>query len=259
MLHPARSEARADGKQFGTVLIYIVTFIKLRQKTRQIFKTLGHNAQDSPCKRTVEAVNRVTKLMTLYPCVYVLLTLPLSAGRMWTMAHNSRSQSDTFTCVAGGMLTSCGWVDSILYTLTRRQLLKDTMPSGASSRRAESQTLETAPGIKGITHTRTVTVEGVQLDDPDPHKSRTRASICFQSSTACRRPSSHPDRVDHISVVASPLDQDVHPPIGLRKILDDEGRLNDVAGGEESDSGRVGRRSVASSGRIASTASAIEQ
>ncbi len=91
--------------------------------------------------------------MTLYPCVYVLLTLPLSAGRMWSYAHGGKPYSDAYACVAGSLITSCGWVDSLLYTLTRRRLLQDTMPGNGGRRSA-------ADGSLGITHTRTVTVEG---------------------------------------------------------------------------------------------------
>lgn len=102
--------------------------------------------------------------MTLYPCVYVLLTLPLSAGRMWSMAHNS-TYSNAYACVAGGMITSCGWVDSLLYTLTRRKLLKDTMPGASRSGRTRESDWDNELGSKGITHTRTVTVEGGQVMD----------------------------------------------------------------------------------------------
>ena len=133
----------------------------LRKKTKRLFS--GQEGQGSPNLATVQAVNRITKLMTLYPCVYVLLTLPLSAGRMWSMAHNGKPYSDAFACVAGAMITSCGWVDSLLYTLTRRRLLRDTMPN-ATSRRTGSN-WDTDLGSKGITHTRTVTVEGGQVMD----------------------------------------------------------------------------------------------
>lgn len=112
---------------------------------------------------TVHAVNRITKLMTLYPCVYVLLTLPLSAGRMWSMANDSKPYSYEYALVAGAMITSCGWVDTLLYTLTRRRLLKDTMPQ--SSRREGSSNWDKGLGSQGITHTRTVTVEGGQMMD----------------------------------------------------------------------------------------------
>ena len=149
--------------QFGTVLIYIATFFMLRQKTRQLFARAAEG-RDAPNTATMQAVNRITKLMTLYPCVYVLLTLPLSAGRMWSMAHGGEPYSDAYACVAGAMITSCGWVDTLLYTLTRRRLLKDTMPQ-SSSRRTRGSDWDKELDSQGITHTRTVTVEGGQIMD----------------------------------------------------------------------------------------------
>ena len=153
--------------QFGTVLIYIITFFMLRRKTKGLFKNAQQGA-NAPNMTTIQAVNRITMLMTLYPCFYVLLTLPLSAGRMWSMAHNGKPYSDAYACIAGAMITSCGWIDTLLYTLTRRRLLKDTMPQ-STSRRTRSSNWDNDLGSKGITHTRTVTVEGGHvMDFPSP-------------------------------------------------------------------------------------------
>ena len=115
--------------QFSTVLIYLFLFAILRRRTRQMILN-GSSAHLA----TIRSVNRVTLLMMLYPCVYVVLTLPLSAGRMWSMAHGGVALSNAYACVAGALITSCGWVDSLLYTLTRKRLLNDTM-SRPSSRR----------------------------------------------------------------------------------------------------------------------------
>ncbi|KXT13593.1 hypothetical protein AC579_8500 [Pseudocercospora musae] len=151
--------------EFGTVAIYFTTFFALRKKTSQLLVG-GRIPKDSPNAATIKAVNRITMLMTLYPMVYVVLTLPLSAGRMWSMSHGSEPTSDLFSCIAGALLTSCGWVDSLLYTLTRKRLLKDSMPG--SSRRTTDGNWE-ADGLEsaGITHARTVTVEGGPLGDLD--------------------------------------------------------------------------------------------
>ncbi|EME86978.1 uncharacterized protein MYCFIDRAFT_118421, partial [Pseudocercospora fijiensis CIRAD86] len=112
--------------ELGTVAIYLMTFLALRKKTSQLL--VGSTiSKYSPNPATIKAVNRITILMTLYPLVYVVLTLPLSAGRMWSMSHGSRPTSDLFSCIAGALLTSCGWVDSLLYTLTRKRLLEDSM------------------------------------------------------------------------------------------------------------------------------------
>ena len=149
--------------QFGTVLIYIVTFFMLRRKTKKLFANAARGG-NVPNMATVQAVNRITMLMVLYPCVYVILTLPLSAGRMWSMAHNGKPYSNAYASCAGAMITSCGWVDTLLYTLTRRRLLKDTMPQN-SSRRTRGSDWDKDLGSQGITHTRTVTVEGGQVMD----------------------------------------------------------------------------------------------
>jgi len=137
--------------QFGTVLIYIAIFILLRAKTRHGFPIIEED-QD-PNRPTILAVNRITKLMMLYPCVYVLLTLPLCAGRMWSYTQHGQAYSDGFACVAGGMITSCGWVDGLLYTLTRRRLLKETTDEDSPRRPRDRSSMT-------ITYTQTVTVEG---------------------------------------------------------------------------------------------------
>lgn len=144
--------------EFGTIVIYVIIFFALRKKTKSLFagERQGSNA---PNMATVQAVNRITKLMVLYPFVYLLLTLPLSAGRMWSMAHGGQSISNAYACAAGAMMTSSGWVDSLLYTLTRKKLLQDSMPGqNATGRRtADAEDWEAAElGSKGITHTRTV-------------------------------------------------------------------------------------------------------
>lgn len=78
---------------------------------------------ESGCSREI---TRVAALMLLYPLIYIVLTLPLSAGRMWSMAHNGNSYSNGYAVFAGCMLTSCGFVDVLLYSLTRRRLLQAT-------------------------------------------------------------------------------------------------------------------------------------
>ena len=108
--------------------------------------------------------------MTLYPFVYVMLTLPLSAGRMWSMAHRGQPISDPIAIAAAALLTSCGWVDSLLYTLTRKALLRDSMPGNSTSGRRSANDIweATELGSKGITHTRTVTVEGGRVMETVP-------------------------------------------------------------------------------------------
>lgn len=57
----------------------------------------------------------------LYPLIYLLCTTPLAAGRLASMAGHDVSLA--YFCVAGGMITSAGWLDAALYGLTRRGLV----------------------------------------------------------------------------------------------------------------------------------------
>ncbi|KAK5008833.1 hypothetical protein LTR28_003444 [Elasticomyces elasticus] len=148
--------------EFSTVLIYTALLIYLKRKMHTIL----------PASQSViyAKVDRAAKLMLLYPLVYVLLTLPLAAGRMWSMTHDSRSLPDAYACAAGALITSCGWVDSLLYTLTRRSLLQNSLqgsgPRKASQSSGWSMRERGSAHNRGITHTRTVTITG-GVDSPD--------------------------------------------------------------------------------------------
>lgn len=60
--------------------------------------------------------------------VYVILTLPIAVGRM--VAMTGTELPEVFFCIAGSMLTSCGWIDALLYTLTRRILVSGDLSTG---------------------------------------------------------------------------------------------------------------------------------
>lgn len=61
------------------------------------------------------------KVFLLYPVIYVVCTLPLAAGRIATMA--GARVPIAYFCVAGALITSNGWLDVLLWGLTRRRLL----------------------------------------------------------------------------------------------------------------------------------------
>ncbi len=92
--------------EFGTMAIYGHIFFHLRGRIRTI------DAHDTT------KFSRATKFMVLYPLVYIILTLPIAVGRM--IAMTGTNLPDIFLCIAGSFLTSCGWLDAIMYTLTRR-------------------------------------------------------------------------------------------------------------------------------------------
>ncbi|KAF2202238.1 hypothetical protein GQ43DRAFT_317943 [Delitschia confertaspora ATCC 74209] len=101
--------------EFGTILIYLHIFIHLRGRLKTVISN------------DTSKLSRATKFMLLYPMVYVVLTLPLAIGRMVAMTHHA--MPDIYYCAAGTLLTSCGWMDALLYTLTRRVLVSNQLKS----------------------------------------------------------------------------------------------------------------------------------
>jgi hypothetical protein len=79
------------------------------------------NLPTNPPRNTAR-LSQAARYMVLYPIIYVMLTLPLAGGRMAAMAgHNPPTW---YYCFAGSLMTSCGWLDTLLYTLTRRVFVK---------------------------------------------------------------------------------------------------------------------------------------
>ncbi|KAJ5782340.1 hypothetical protein N7457_004114 [Penicillium paradoxum] len=111
--------------EFGTVLLYAIMYLQLRRHIAAS-AILG-----SPQLQSLQRLRRVVGYMTIYPIVYVTLSLPLAAGRM--ASANRDEPSITFFCCAGAIITSSGLVDVILYTLTRRNLIIDSEPSQDNS------------------------------------------------------------------------------------------------------------------------------
>ncbi|WPH00957.1 Hypothetical protein R9X50_00379100 [Acrodontium crateriforme] len=98
--------------EFGTVLIYASLGIILHRRIRTAFYTT----------ETQVRAQSAAKLIVAYPIVYVVCTLPLVTARLRSMAG---SHHVTFAelCVAGAMITSNGWLDVLLYSVTRRAAL----------------------------------------------------------------------------------------------------------------------------------------
>jgi hypothetical protein len=68
------------------------------------------------------------KLMIAYPIIYVVCTLPLATLRMYSMANPHIQISGGWFCFAGAIITSNGWMDVLLYTMTRRITLFSDEP-----------------------------------------------------------------------------------------------------------------------------------
>jgi hypothetical protein len=97
--------------EFGTLVIYALTFTIIRKRVASSF-------YDVETKHRAESA---AKLVVAYPVIYVICTLPLVIARLMSMAH--REVTYLQLCVAGAMITSNGWLDVLLYSVTRSSLL----------------------------------------------------------------------------------------------------------------------------------------
>lgn len=133
-----------------TVVIYAHICIHLRGRISSI---LANGSSGN--------LTRATKFMVMYPAAYVVLTLPIAVGR--TIAMTGVELPDTVFCITGSLLASCGWIDALLYTMTRRVLTSQDLSGAQYSR----------------THN-TVTVVGTNAirpgDDEDPFDLQTIGS-----------------------------------------------------------------------------------
>ncbi|KAG5288251.1 integral membrane protein [Histoplasma ohiense] len=142
--------------EFGSVVLYALLFFHLRHQVAQS-ALLGRGQ-----KEHLRRLRRVIGYMVLYPIAYIVLSLPLAAGRMMTARGGKLSV--TYFCTAGAVIASSGFVDVVMYTLTRRALLLDSELSNGD-RFYHSQRV-------GHSHTTTVTTENKQsrLDNSILHR-----------------------------------------------------------------------------------------
>ncbi|KAL4749323.1 G protein-coupled glucose receptor regulating Gpa2-domain-containing protein [Aspergillus terricola var. indicus] len=117
--------------EFGTIILYSMLTFYLRRRMKQaVIKTQTHNYNRSPREsQALKRLNRVVIYMLIYPLSYVVLSLPLAVGRMSSARHVIPSRE--YFAVAGSLMALSGAVDTVVYALTRRQLLLHT--EGGSS------------------------------------------------------------------------------------------------------------------------------
>ena len=127
------------------MIIYGVIFVRLRGQ----LKSIVH--MNNPRSSNASELTKAARYMVLYPAIYVILTLPLAAGRMAAMT--GITLPDTYYCVAGSLMTSCGWLDALLYTLTRRVLISTELMNKPNSRSTNSHSRPTVaepdPNVSG--------------------------------------------------------------------------------------------------------------
>ena len=106
---------------FGTVIIYTLIFLSLTTKAKTFAQGSIRSNDSDPA-----VLKRAAKYMIIYPIVYVVCTLPLAGGRMAAMTGMSIPY--WWYCLAGSAIASCGWLDVLLYVMTRRVLVFSKAP-----------------------------------------------------------------------------------------------------------------------------------
>ncbi|KAK8069451.1 hypothetical protein PG994_006067 [Apiospora phragmitis] len=117
--------------EFGSIAVYTVGFWFLYQ-AKKPGSTFRSDA-------SLESLNKASRAMLAYALAYTVMTLPLAAGRMASMSH--RTPPDSYFFIAGSLFTSSGWVDTVLYAITRRSLLFKEMPGPRAARHSLSDQL----------------------------------------------------------------------------------------------------------------------
>lgn len=138
--------------EFGTVVLYAIMWFQLRRRIAQS-AILGSSHTES-----LKRLRRVIGYMVIYPIAYIVLSLPLAAGRMATA--QGTTPNVVYFCVAGAMITSSGFVDVLLYTLTRRNLIIESEPSDDRS----YGKFASSKGRKTDNHLTTITADPKRLD-----------------------------------------------------------------------------------------------
>jgi hypothetical protein len=87
--------------------------------------TIVSQTINDPFAVSRQKILRTARYMIVYPIAYIILTLPLAAGRVASMT--GRQPPLIFFCVAGAMMASCGFVDVALYIYTRKALVRSNV------------------------------------------------------------------------------------------------------------------------------------
>jgi hypothetical protein len=147
--------------EFGTIMIYAHVFLHLRKRLHSIRSVHAH-AQNRSGGST-NRLSQAARYMVLYPVIYVVLTLPLAAGRMAAMS--GKTPPIWYYCMAGSFLTSCGWLDTLLYTLTRRVFVKPERPQTQHSYNPSATANSSRRWLSGARSARSSTAPPL----PDPN------------------------------------------------------------------------------------------
>lgn len=87
---------------------------------------------------SAQRFNKVIGYMLLYPVAYLILSLPIAAGRMSLMS--GRNPGETYFYASGCIIMCSGWVDSIIYFTTRRRLVEADITTSGGERSTGADT-----------------------------------------------------------------------------------------------------------------------
>ncbi|KAH9842097.1 G protein-coupled glucose receptor regulating Gpa2 [Teratosphaeria destructans] len=132
--------------EFGTVFLYGLTFVILRSRI-----ATGFYAMTPSLQRNAQTA---AKLMICYPAIYVFCTLPLIIARLSGIRGAKTTLQELV--VVGAILVSNGWLDVLVYAITRRALA-----SGEDLPTEHHGTLETFRLCPGGHFGTTTTCEGL--------------------------------------------------------------------------------------------------
>ncbi|KLJ05741.1 hypothetical protein EMPG_10831 [Blastomyces silverae] len=110
--------------EIGIIIIYPTLFFIVRHRLKWSKEFRGNGSRRPK-------FNKVLKIMIIYPIAYIVISLPIAAGRMSMM--NGHNPGMPYFYVTGSLLMCSGWVDSILYFLTRRRLVEADIPTESGS------------------------------------------------------------------------------------------------------------------------------
>ncbi|QIW99309.1 hypothetical protein AMS68_004827 [Peltaster fructicola] len=94
--------------ELAVAVIYAATFYILNRRVRECYYA---------DMKTAQRAQAAAKMMVAYPIVYCICTLPIVSARLASSA--GKDPGYIYLCIGGAMITSNGWLDVLLYTLTR--------------------------------------------------------------------------------------------------------------------------------------------
>ncbi|KAI9849309.1 MAG: hypothetical protein M1837_004769 [Sclerophora amabilis] len=112
---------------FGTIVIFALLHVIMRRRRLN----RGRNERSDAESQTIRRFEQAARYMIIYPVIHVVLTLPLTAGRIAAMS--GRNPPVWYYCFAGTMTTSCGFFNVVCYWMTRRVIFHNSPVSNNHS------------------------------------------------------------------------------------------------------------------------------